>query len=72
MKYEWFDDILPENKDTILGSLEEERIVSFSIGKNGLQVVEQCDQYFGSTLTLPQLDRLISELKGLRAKMKPE
>ncbi len=69
MTYEWQNEILKENCDTIIGCLDEQKIVSIVLTPKGLQIVESCDSYYGATLTAMQVDRLIEEFKDLRAKM---
>jgi len=69
--YPWQDEIMPEPFDTILECLDFEgvRLFSVEITQKGLQIYEQCDGYYGTTLTKSQLDRLIAELNAISEKL---
>lgn len=69
--YSWHDEIMPEPFDTILECLGSEgaKLFSVEITPKGLQIVELCDGYYGTTLTKKQLNRLIEELSALSQKL---
>jgi hypothetical protein len=69
--HEWHDEIMPEPFDTILECLdrEGEKLFSVKITENGLRIWELCDEYYGTTLTKSQLDRLIAELTAISEKL---
>ncbi len=65
--YEWHDEILVEEYATILDCLGDGSSKVFSIEKTdkGFRITELCDGYYGTTLTMDQLLRLIKELQDL-------
>ncbi|MBV1918328.1 MAG: hypothetical protein KUG65_09755 [Sphingomonadaceae bacterium] len=62
---DWHDQIMEEDYPTIIECLEENKLFSLERTQRGLQIIELCDGYFGTTLSNDQLRRLIDELKQL-------
>ena len=62
---EWHDEVLKEEFSTIVESLGEKgaRVISIDKTEKGIRLVECCDAYFGTTLSIAQTKRLISELQ---------
>jgi len=61
------DEILEEEASTIIESLGEDyaRIIQITKTDKGVQIVECCDGYYGTTLSENQVRRLIKELEEL-------
>lgn len=64
-----FDDPLEEH-GTLLESLSKARIVEISKTEKGFRFVEECDYYFGKTLSREQMEKLIEELQALMTERK--
>ncbi|MEZ5946904.1 MAG: hypothetical protein R3C04_08675 [Hyphomonas sp.] len=62
---EWQDEILSEQKDSIIESLASERVLHVSKTERGIKFVELCDEYYGCTLSREQCMRFIAELQAL-------
>lgn len=70
MGYEWHNKCLEIGGDgSVIKALNERRIVSIELLLDGVKFVEGCDDYFGAMLTPLQLDKFISELVEMRAKL---
>ena len=60
----WQGELLPEG-EPVLDSLKALRIMAIEETDNGYCITEQCDQYFGITLTREQMQKLIAELQDM-------
>lgn len=54
-----------EEYGTILESLSKARIVEITKTEKGFRFVEECDYFFGRTLSREQMKKLIEELRML-------
>lgn len=65
--YNWHDEILEQSHERLLDCLGAEgaRVFSIERTENGFLITEQCDGYYGTTLSHSQLEMLINELKEL-------
>lgn len=63
--YPWQNEILTEKRSTILECLEDEKLFWVDRTALGFQIVEMCDGYYGTTLSVDQMRRLIAELQQL-------
>jgi 2-succinyl-5-enolpyruvyl-6-hydroxy-3-cyclohexene-1-carboxylate synthase len=59
------EELLDDEGGRILDALNAERIVSFVVTPNGVNITEACDNYFSKTLTAAQFDRFIEELRAM-------
>ncbi len=66
MSYEdLHDEILEEERDSIIGSLEAAKVIQITKTEHGYQFVELCDGYYGTSLSQEQMERFIGELQAL-------
>jgi hypothetical protein len=54
-----------EVEESILKTLEEERIFSIDSENGEMGIVEACDGYFSVVLTKAEFERLIAELQAI-------
>jgi hypothetical protein len=59
------EELLDDEGGSILDALNAERIVSFELTPQGVNITERCDDYFSKTLTASQFERFIEELRAL-------
>jgi len=65
--YEWQDEILEEEQDSLIACLgpKQARVVSIEKTAQGYRFVECCDEYYGTTLSQEQFKRFTAELQAL-------
>lgn len=68
-EYEWHDEILKEDHETIIESLGfgGASVIDITLTDKGVRLCELCDGYYGTTLSKVQLERFITELQALSA-----
>ncbi|MDJ1008623.1 MAG: hypothetical protein QNJ13_12455 [Paracoccaceae bacterium] len=66
-KYEWHDEILEQEFETIIECLGEHgaAVIDVVLTENGVRMCELCDGYYGTTLSKVQLDRFVAELQAM-------